>query len=530
MCDCFSTRVGQILKIWAPKWANVGMDLAILDITADYLEKEVPDRNLDLGKGKLLFVDGKDWLMVTKGNDNALAKETFSSKNEADAFRGLTFSTASGLVCESSPLFGGRAGERKIVEFMGSLGPETANVKEWEDVASRDPWKPEDDTFWTALSDVVSADEYDKMMSQVDDGAPMVTGGVIDDGVLVTGQQTGLAREGIGMGDESSDESKSPIAECDSARHIFSLDDAIGSFDEMSKHRRVDGELQASGSRKRAPILTADILTEQNEKAIRNDPNFSGKTKLRQLERHQRLHLLYEAGKLRKCLLSYFLKVVTNDRIKLLRWMGSPLASRVPKPSITDLPAIPLRLAKLPPDYGMCGDKGFTNIEVYLPNVNIVDTPPAVVNSKTHRLSAEMIASEIPVTTVRAPCETVFARVQDEAIMTERVPYHRLPFINHGHMLALGEAKLCQLLRKPGRNAIVGDDYWSNKKQYTTTIERATRTEIDVGRSNRRLCTSCRRGGIVLFCSQCKNWYHTEGDCHNFDACSGGGVRNPYVN
>ena len=122
-----------------------------------------------------------------------------------------------------------------------------------------------------------------------------------------------------------------------------------------------------------------------------------------------------------------------------------------------------------------------------------------------------------------------FCRLEDEAIMTERVPYHRLPFINHGHMLALGEANLCQPLRKPGRNAIVGDDYWSNKKQYTT-IERATRTEIDVGRSNRRLCASCRRGGIVLFCSQCKNWYHTEGDCHNFDACSGGGVRNPYVN
>ena len=191
--------------------------------------------------------------------------------------------------------------------------------------------------------------------------------------------------------------------------------------------------------------------------------------------------------------------------MKLLSWMGSPLASHVPKPSLSELPVIPLRLAKIPPGFGLYGDKGFTNIEVYLPNVNIVDTPPAVCNSKTHRLSAKMIESEIPLTTVRAPCETVFARVQDEAILSERVPYHRVPWINHGHMLALGEANLCQPLRKPGRNAIVGEDYWRNKIAYRT-IERPTVSEIDVSRSSNRKCGTCKRRGIVLYCSICKNW------------------------
>ncbi len=69
------------------------------------------------------------------------------SKNKENAFRALTILTASGLVCEIFILFGGRAGERKIIEFLGSLGPESADVKSWEDIATRDPWKTEDDVF-----------------------------------------------------------------------------------------------------------------------------------------------------------------------------------------------------------------------------------------------------------------------------------------------------------------------------------------------------------------------------------------------
>ena len=522
------TCTGQILKNWDPKWANVGMDLAILDVTADYLEKEVPERNVQLGKSKLLFVDGKDWLMETKGNDNTISKLTFSSKNEDDAFRALTISTASGLVCETSALFGGRAGERKIIEFLGSLGPESADVASWEDIATRDPWKPEDDVFWTALEDIVSAREYDNILSQIDEGAPFAAAGVLDDGVLITAQPTGLAREGITGDGASSDESDSEVATGGSARHMFSLDDAFSSFKDMSQSNQVDKQLKDSGSSKRAPILTPEILGAQNSKAIRNDPNFSGKTKLRQLERHERLHRLYESGKLRKCLLSYFLKVVSKRRLQVLSWMGSELAADVEKPTLDQIPKIPLRLAKLPADYGFCGDKGFTGIEALLPNVNLVVTPPAVVNSKTHRLSAEMIASEIPVTTVRAPCETVFARVQNENVLRERVKYRLIPYLPHGHILATGETNLNKPLRRPGRQSIVDDDYWNDVVEYRT-LERPAVPDLDVAQSARRVCATCGRSGIVLFCEKCKGWFHLEGDCHDFSSCCGTGTRNPYV-
>ena len=75
------------------------------------------------------------------------------------------------------------------------------------------------------------------------------------------------------------------------------------------KAKKVENAQRESGSVKRSPIRTPDILNEQNKKALRNDPNISGKRKLLQLERLQKLHALHEKAKLKKCLLSYYLLV-----------------------------------------------------------------------------------------------------------------------------------------------------------------------------------------------------------------------------
>ena len=80
---------------------------------------------------------------------------------------------------------------------MGLLGIETANVLNWEDIAKKDPLKPEDDVYWTALTDTLSAKEFDNILQKIEDGDPLISNGVVDDGILLTGQPTGLAREGI---------------------------------------------------------------------------------------------------------------------------------------------------------------------------------------------------------------------------------------------------------------------------------------------------------------------------------------------
>ncbi|KAL7456981.1 hypothetical protein ACHAWC_008439 [Mediolabrus comicus] len=356
--DRHRTRIGQILKEWAPKWAAVGMDLSCLDMSSDYLSKEVPDRNIRLGMPRLVFVDGKDWLIAPKGNDTTVEKCTYSSKTEKPSARCLTFSTAGGLVFEWSPLFGGRGGEKTIIEFLSALGIEFAPIAEWENVANNDNVNDEDAPFWTALDDAMTAQEFDETIARLEEGDNMLTNGLLDDGVLITGQPTGLAKEGLDENDVDTDEEGEDEDEVTkSGRDVFGLDDALECFDNMVKAKMVEKAQRESGSNKRPPILTPEILQEQNRKAMRNDPNRSGKRKLQQLERLQKLHLLYERAKLKKCLLSYYLLVTEKERLKLLSWMGSKLASHIEKPSLDEINKIPLRLAKIPQEFGVGADK-----------------------------------------------------------------------------------------------------------------------------------------------------------------------------
>jgi hypothetical protein len=513
--DRHRTRIGQILKE------------CCLDMSSDYLSKEVPDRNIRLGMPRLVFVDGKDWLIAPKGNDTTVEKCTYSSKTEKPSARCLTFSTAGGLVFEWSPLFGGRGGEKTIIEFLSALGIEFAPIAEWENVANNDNINDEDAPFWTALDDAMTAEEFDDTIARLEEGDNLLTNGLLDDGVLITGQPTGLAKEGLDENDVDTDEEGEDEEEVTkSGRHVFGLDDALECFDNMVKAKVVEKAQRESGSNKRPPILTPEILQEQNRKAMRNDPNRSGKRKLQQLERLQKLHLLYERAKLKKCLLSYYLLVTEKERLKLLRWMGSKLASHIEKPSLDEINKVPLRLAKIPQEFGVGADKGFVGIEYKLPNLNKVVTPVQVANSKKERLSKEQIESEVPLTSVRAPCETVFKRVDNEAVMKEKVPYWIIPWLPHGHALAHGEANLCRPLRFPGRNSIVGADYWDNVRNYTR-IQQPTLVESDITTSMRQKCRKCKQGGIIEYCASCLKWYHS--GCHNIGSCDPIAVNNPYM-
>ena len=55
------TYVGKFIAEWAPLWGNVGHDLGILDITAEYIARQAPDLHIDLDKFRIVYVDGKDW-------------------------------------------------------------------------------------------------------------------------------------------------------------------------------------------------------------------------------------------------------------------------------------------------------------------------------------------------------------------------------------------------------------------------------------------------------------------------------------
>jgi len=64
-------------------------------------------------------------------------------------------------VFEWAPLFGGRAGERKIVEFMSELGVACAPIEEWEDVAKDSGTRVEDNNINILLKNKYSEGDED---------------------------------------------------------------------------------------------------------------------------------------------------------------------------------------------------------------------------------------------------------------------------------------------------------------------------------------------------------------------------------
>jgi len=118
--------------------------------------------------------------------------------------------------------------------------------------------------------------------------------------------------------------------------------------------------------------------------------------------------------------------------------------------------------------------------------------------------------------------------VGKEAILKEKIPYWLIPVLPHAHALAHGEANLAQPLRMPGRNSIVGEDYWKNVKNYNR-IQQPARASRDIGMSYRRPCSKCKSSGIVQLCPSCSRWFHDNDSCHDFNMCDGKPTNNPYV-
>ena len=460
------TTISRILYEWGPRWGEVGEDLCNLDITEEYLKVELPNKLVENGYPHVVMVDGKDVTIGTKANDGTASRVTFSSKTDCDAARCLTYSTASGLVFEHTPLFGGRASETKLQRLWGSLGRERAPVEEWKNIANQpgiSSIPPNEARHYNALNNILKYEDFEKLLDEVcnellgDEGAP-------HDDVLITGNATGLDRLGLLKTLEcDKNEEENDVEEATKEEESTTLmTDAIDWFKQHKAMKMAEEKEKEKGGKKRAPLLSPERLREQNEAVLRTGANENGLRKLRQLERHERLHRSYEDKKLRKCLLSYFLLAVKEDRHKLLRWMGSKMIDhdKVPMPNVDELPKIWLRLAKIPALYMILADKGFADTERDYPNFNQVETPTKLAAGKGYRKSQEHIKRDRPLTSSRFSAETVFSRVYSEDILNGKIPYYLIPLLPYAHSLAHGEANLCQPFRRPGDNSLVSDEYW----------------------------------------------------------------------
>ena len=549
--DRHRTTVGNVIKEWAPLWGEVGEDLSILDVTEDYLIKEEPDKIAELFLEKIVFNDGKDWRIGSKHNDNVATKLMYSAKNDCDSARGESWTSAAGLGFEHTRVYGANLSENALQRLHGSMGREKADVESWEDVAKKPKHNPTPtELCWTALDDMLTASDIkrvhgvDCIEEMLDNICAFDGVGADHDDVVGTATATGLER--LGLNDEEVEEDSNAEESSDANSPVFGGMNAIREWAhkyKMLNETEAANNSEEGNTKKMAPLLSPERLEELSRKALLTGPNSSGWRKLRQLERHERLHRSYEDGKIHKCLLSFFLLVTTNDRHKLLAWMGSSMVPDIEKPTREELPEIYLRLAKIPPSFCVGTDKGFKGTDRDYPWFNRVFSPTKLSELKGYRKTGYHIRRDRPLCSARFSSETFFFRVDDDDIMKDTIPYWHIPIFPYAHALAHGEANLCMPFRTPGRNSIVGKDYWDNKKDYTRLDQdnndhanaEMTRTEgavhnvemEEVQQQQQSSCTYCGSAGwgMVYLCQRCNHWYHNE--CHNVNECHT--VPNPYL-
>jgi hypothetical protein len=162
-----------------------------------------------------------------------------------------------------------------------------------------------------------------------------------------------------------------------------------------------------------AQDLTVESVKTYNETMLRSyGPNKSNVHKLRQLERHERLHYNFTNGMLSLCSLSYYLHYMEAQRKELLRSLRDGVHS--------DL-QVPTRLAKFPAGKQVLADKGFAITASKYPNFNAQITPHFL--SSREQFQKGEIEVDRGVCTLRYTSEVVFTQIFNENALKDSIPY-----------------------------------------------------------------------------------------------------------
>jgi hypothetical protein len=126
-------------------------------------------------------------------------------------------------------------------------------------------------------------------------------------------------------------------------------------------------------STKQVAIDRYDEIKQESDEILKSQ--YDPLELLCQLELHERLHVLYSAGKLRKCSLSFYITFMAPLRMRILHWLGSSTVSDDYEPPDEPISDLYVRLAKIPDGFIVLGDKGFEKTDSSYPFWNQVWTP-----------------------------------------------------------------------------------------------------------------------------------------------------------
>ena len=420
------------------------------------MDEEEPDRSAIVGVTKVVNVDGTDTKVEKCRGDHTAAALGYGSKNQEIGARSLNWCTATSLSFEHTNEYLARVSEKALYEHHGSLGKRKAPVKDWKGIAEGLSKKQKICKLETAVDYMFDYHDIEETFDtikalKIDE---KLVAGAVDDGVLLTAT---LAEVEEMPGVKAKQSTLPPTL---TEQRIPTVDD----IDNWAIEREAIKTVQKT-STKIAPLIELETIKQQNKLALEGGVNSSGVEKLAQYETHERLHRAYEEKKLKRTILAYFLYATKEDRWKLLKWMGSDMAPpSVPMPSEDDLPVIWLRLAKIPAEYEILGDKGFYKGDRMNPFVNHIRTPWKLSDKKVqqYRRSAGMIIEDRETSDTRVVVEDDYERYRNERILKGTVPYWVLAMLPYAHEWGHAMMNLAEPMRRPGKNSAVANirGYW----------------------------------------------------------------------
>ena len=115
----------------------------------------------------------------------------------------------------------------------------------------------------------------------------------------------------------------------------------------------------------------------------------------------------------------------------ILSYMGSPMADTWSREQRL-LPIVWQRLAKIPGSISLLNDKGFAGTERYYPNLNRMKTPPVMRARKVKQYHQSELKPKADLCRLRYTCEVVFARVTEQDLFKDKIPYYNLKSLTYG--------------------------------------------------------------------------------------------------
>jgi len=417
-----TSSIGDYCKKWVPQWGVAGRDLSILDICSELVIALMPKDFVDNKLSQVCaMVDGKDFMAEVERLTGGVQKAGFSDKTSHFSFRIISWSLPNGLCVEHTSPYYARSSEQSLVELWGkhiSTTPVEAIVYYDERTLFTDDGEDFEDK--TLSSNRTEKKQLSKAISKVIASMKSTSNVYYDDEAFEEIEEI--------MDESNIDRSLLETVNEDPKDDV--VDEILSDYIQRKKRNKDLGVVEEDAG------VAQDIkdINEANEILLKQGPNYSSKTKLRQLLRHELLHEAYSRGELKESLLTSYLFHMKERRdlyIKVLKGI-------VKDPQLISKCKYPTRLGKFEGD--ILGDRGFAKNAMYYPNMNNQITPRFI--GGRAQFSEEELSDDKVTCSLRYAAEVLFSRCTDENILTDVVPRNAFSHFHHSIHWAHANANL----------------------------------------------------------------------------------------